>query len=182
MAAGVRVFIWCVAVLATGAVSGTTGGALNWPLVLREGGVLGLEEGAARLPDDVISATTAVLRAVAAVPIDAAFEDHSGPMTQDSAQFARFQSAQTAAAALLANDTLEWVLADPHVVGMVLVRCSQRLARISHWMHCQPSSRKRRWLPQHGVLFPICDLSSDERFHLSLSLSLSLSRSLSLSL
>ena len=121
MAAGVgRVFIWCVAVLATGAVSGTTGGGLNWPLVFREGGVLGLEAGApARLPDAVLSATTAVLRAVATVPIDAVFEDHSGSMTQDSAQFARFQSAQTAAAALLANDTLEWVLADPHVIGMV---------------------------------------------------------------
>lgn len=71
-----------------------------------------------------------------------------------------------------------------HTVFWLLhTRCSERPAKIPHWMYCQPSSRKRRSIPQHGMLFPTCDHSGlCLPVCLSIIMSVCLSLSVSLSL
>ena len=73
----------------------------------------------------VLSAATAVLRAVVMTP--SPFRISVSSADASSAQ--RFQAAQASAAALLADNTLEWLLAQPNVADTVrdLLRTSARL-------------------------------------------------------
>ena len=63
----------------------------------------------------VLSAATAVLRAVVMTP--SPFRISVSGADASSAQ--RFQAAQASAAALLADNTLEWLLAQPNVADTV---------------------------------------------------------------
>ncbi len=101
----------CAVVLATLATSSAVDGSLQRPVVFRDPvWPKGAAEGAPGLPEGLLSATTAVLRAVATVPADT---------IQNRSQLAHFQSAQTAAAALVADNTLGWLLANPSVSDLV---------------------------------------------------------------
>ena len=75
-----------------------------------------VEESHDLLAPSVLSATTAVLRAVAMTPVPSHIP---APDADASASARRFQAAQASAAALLADNTLEWLLAQSNVADTV---------------------------------------------------------------